>query len=376
MYATAAVPEDPVTALSSNPAGITRLDGLQLTFGFQTPVAKFHYRSPTGYDHSSSSTPIAPDFGLSTDRWDPWYFAIGAYGNLGLTTDFPADPAGAPMTSSRLMNKLGVLRLAPTVAYRFSDSLSIGAGLLPAYGWQEAERPVPVAFLPGGGAGTAAAEIEADGFGIAAQVGVLVGPWHGLNFALSYRTRGKLSLHGDVSVGGFKDRVDAVYELPQSIVASLAYEPRPRTTVAVQMRWTDWTALNHSKFNFHRLDVFDARISNHARSITTFGGGIEHVTERGMALRTSVFYEGRAAGSADLWPNLVDAGYTGFSVGLGYPVGRYQVDFYAGISLVQTTRVAQSDTGFPGTYDADNGYALGIQFTRVWGGVESGEGRK
>jgi long-subunit fatty acid transport protein len=353
MYATAAVPEDPVTALSSNPAGITRLDGLQLTFGFQTPLPRFNYRSPTGYDHSSSPTPVAPAFGLSTDRWDPWYFAIGAYGSLGLTTDFPADPAGAPMTSSRLLNQLGVLRLAPTVAYRFSDSLSIGAGLLPAYGWQEAERPVPVALLPGGGAGTAAA-----------------------NFALSYRTRGKLSLHGDVSVGGFKDRVDVVYELPQSIVASLAYQPRPRTTVAVQIRWTDWTALNHSKSNFHRLDVFDARMSNHARSIAAFGGGIEHVTDRGLALRASVFYEGRAAGAADLWPNLVDAGYTGFSVGLGYPVGPYKVDFYAGMSLLQTTRVAQSDTGFPGTYDVDNGYSFGIQFTRVWKGAESGADRK
>ena len=60
----------------------------------------------------------------------------------------------------------------------------------------------------------------------------------------------------------------------------------------------------------------------------------------------------------------------GLSFGLGYPVGHYKVDFYAGISVLQTTRVAQSDTGFPGTYDADNGYSFGIQFTRVWRGAE------
>ncbi len=376
MYATAAVPQDPITALAANPAGIARLDGVQLTFGLQTPVANFRYRAPTGYDQSSLSVPLAPNFGLSTDRWDPWYFAIGAYGNLGLTTDFSADPAhGVP---SRIKNKLGVIRFAPTVAYRVSPLLSVGAGLLPAYGWQEAESPVPLALLPWGGAGTAPGEIDANGLGIAAQVGALVGPWHGLNFALSYRTRGKLWLQGDIKIQGVKDDVDITYELPQSVVASLAYEPRPGTTMAVQMRWTDWTALNHSKFEFDKLKNLDRRVSHHSDSIIAIGAGVEYVTDGGLALRTSVFYEPRAVDSMDLSPSLVDAAYTGYSVGLGYQVGHYMIDLYAGLSVVRETKVRSSATGFPGIYGADSGYGygFGIQFTRVWRGAEGSSSRK
>jgi long-subunit fatty acid transport protein len=173
--------------------------------------------------------PLAPSFGLSTDRWRPWYVGIGAYGNLGLTTDFPPDPASG--ITNRIRNQLAVIRFAPTVAYHFSDLLSVGASVLPALGLQESEMP-----LPGG----ARLELTADGLGIAAQAGALVGPWHGLSFALSYRTRGRLALRGDAKVGASRDHVDITYELPQSILASVAYEPGPKTTLGVQLRWTDW----------------------------------------------------------------------------------------------------------------------------------------
>jgi long-subunit fatty acid transport protein len=139
------------------------------------------------------------------------------------------------------------------------------------------------------------------------------------------------------------------------------------------MRWTDWTALNHSKTNFHTFDALDGRLSTHASSIISIGGGIEYVTDDGLALRTCVFYEPRAVGSRDLWPNLVDAAYTGFGVGLGYKVGSVQIDFFTGISLLRTTR--NSAQPYPGTYDGDNGYGFGIQFTRVWGRSEGSSSR-
>jgi hypothetical protein len=89
-----------------------------------------------------------------------------------------------------------------------------------------------------------------------------------------------------------------------------------------------------------------------------------------------VFYEPRAVGARDLWPNLVDATYTGFGVGVGYEVGKVQIDFFTGISLLRTTRASQSTRGYPGTYDGDNGYGFGIQFTRVWGQPDGAAERK
>jgi long-subunit fatty acid transport protein len=361
IYATSAIPKEPSTALGSNPAGLTRLEGTMFTLGLQTPIAKFRYEGAgptTGYRHMSTKVPIAPNFGFSTDRWRPWYFAIGAFGTTGFGNDFPADPAnGIPQ---RLKNDLAVMKLAPTVAYRASPRLSIGLGLLPCWGQQEAESYVPVPGAP-------IVDIEADGPGIAGQLGVLAGPWRGFRVALAYRTEGKLWLTGRARIAGVREDLDVTYDLPQSVVASVAWEPRPNLTLAVQARWTDWTTLDDSEFDFEDTNLLDQPITRHSSAILAWGGGIEYVTSRGLALRASFFYDPRAIDRVDMWPNLIDASYIGVGIGLGYRFGDYQVDVFGGSSAVKEVSVGASAKGFPGKYSAHDSYGMGLQITRFWG---------
>lgn len=358
MYATSAVPTDSVTVFAANPAGLTRLAGTQFTLGVQAPTARFRYEGTGGYDHMSTAVPLAPSFGLSTDRWEPWYFAIGGFGNLGMQTDFPADPAGG--VPRRMMNKLATFKFAPTVAYRVSPYLSLGAGLLPSIGTQEVQTFVPMPGSP-------LVDVDADGPGIAAQFGLLAGPWKGFSLGLSYRTEGRLWLDGKAKVGGVRDDVDVDYDLPQSVVASIAYEAQENLTLAVQMRWTDWTALNDSEFDFDTFDFLDQPISRHTDAVTAIGAGIEYVTKRGVALRASVIHEPRAVDRTDLSPTLVDTSFTGVSVGLGYRVGAYQIDLFGGRSDTKDVDVAPGTNRFPGTYSMHDPYSCGFQITRTWG---------
>jgi hypothetical protein len=96
----------------------------------------------------------------------------------------------------------------------------------------------------------------------------------------------------------------------------------------MQLRWTDWTALNDSEFDFDVFDFLDQPISQHT---------------------------------------LVDSSYTGVSVGLGYRVGEYQIDLFAGTSRTKDIDVAPGTNPFPGTYSMHDGNSFGIQITRVWG---------
>jgi long-chain fatty acid transport protein len=261
---------------------------------------------------------------------------------------------------NRLMNKLAMIKIAPTVAYRVSPKLSVGAGLLPAFGRQQTESfnlPAPGASL---------VQVDADGPGLAAQFGVLVGPWHGFSFGLAYRTKGKLWLEGKAKVGGTKEDVDVTYDLPQSVVASVAYEARENLTLAVQMRWTDWTALNDSEFDFDQSNNLDRSVSQHTNAVTTIGAGIEYVTRAGIALRASVIHEPRAVDRTDLWPALVDVSYTGVSVGLGYRFGLYHIDLFGGVSNTKDVDVAPGSSPFPGTYSMHDPFSFGLQITRAW----------
>lgn len=366
MYATAAIPRDPLTCLATSPAGLTELGGTVVSGGLQAPLANFRYRSPQGYDHLSSAVPLAPNFGISTDRFAPWFFGIGAYGNLGFATDFAADPAnGMP---SPISNELAVVKFAPTVAYRVTPWLGLGASVLPSYGRQKARAPVPVAaFGVTEGEGVVPIKVYADGPGVAGQVGVLLGPWHRFSLAVTYRTRGKLWLSGKARGGERKDKVDVTYELPQALIAGLAYENQTGLAVALQVRWTDWTSLNHSDFDFSAFDALDRPISRHTRSVVGLGGGVEYVTEGGIALRACLFHEPRAVAATDLWPALVDASFTGFGAGFGYRAGAYQIDFFTGASVLGEKKSVVSEAGFPGSYKAEGGYVFGVEISRFWG---------
>jgi len=366
MYATAAIPRDPLTCLATSPAGLTELGGTVVSGGLQAPLANFRYRSPQGYDHLSSAVPLAPNFGISTDRFAPWFFGLGAYGNLGFATDFPADPAnGVP---SPVANELAVVKFAPTVAYRATPWLSVGGSVLPSYGRQKLRAPVPGAAL-GAGAGeeVLALEVRADGPGVAGQVGVLLGPWRRFSLAAAYRTRGKLWLSGKARAGEMRDKVQVTYELPQALIAGLVYEARTGLAVGVQVRWTDWTSLNRSDFDFSAFDALDRPISRHTRSVVALGGGVEYLTNGGLALRACLFHEPRAVAAADLWPALVDASFTGFGAGLGYRVGPYRIDFFTGASILGEKKSVVSEAGFPGSYKAEGGYVFGVEISRFWG---------
>jgi long-subunit fatty acid transport protein len=253
-----------------------------------------------------------------------------------------------------------VVKFAPTVAYRVSPRLSVGAGLLPAWGQQYVESYVDA--LPG----DPVVDVKADGPGMAAQLGVLAGPWRGVSLALAYRTEGKLWLEGRARIAGVREGVDVTYDLPQSVVASVAWEPRPNLTLAVQARWTDWTTLDDSEFDFE-TDSLDQPVTEHASTILAWGGGIEYVTERGLALRAAAFYEPRAIDREYIWPNQVDASYIGLSLGLGYRFGDYQLDAFVGSSVVKEVSVGGSAYGFPGKYSAHDGYGMALQITRFWG---------
>ena len=125
---TAARAQDAST-VASNPAGMTRLDGNQLTLGAQVLYGDLPYELDNPYLEGPGNVvgwlPAASSF-YSHSISDDFKVGIALYGNFGLSLGFGDDWAGRNLVTDTTM--MG-LTLQPSMAYRINKMWSVGAGL-------------------------------------------------------------------------------------------------------------------------------------------------------------------------------------------------------------------------------------------------------
>lgn len=139
---TAARAEDAST-IYSNPAGMTRLAGDQLTVGAQALYGKVEYEldgkgALNGSDPGNIIGWLPGGSGFySHSISDDLKVGIGAYGNFGLAMDFGDSWAGKNLVGK---TALMAMTIQPTAAYRINDQWSLGVGVTANYGFFKLER--------------------------------------------------------------------------------------------------------------------------------------------------------------------------------------------------------------------------------------------
>ncbi|RJX33724.1 MAG: hypothetical protein C4516_00945 [Oxalobacter sp.] len=137
----AARAEDASTVYS-NPAGMTRLSGDQISFGLEAYYADAEYKQ-NGSGLLSGSDPgnvggayPKGSFFYSHSVSDRFKLGLGFYANFGLALDF------GPWAGSRYVEEVysKAVSFQPTAAYRLNDQWSVGGGLVMSYGYTGIER--------------------------------------------------------------------------------------------------------------------------------------------------------------------------------------------------------------------------------------------
>jgi long-chain fatty acid transport protein len=126
-----AAPQDAISAIFSNPAALSQLEGSQFNFAgtMFAPTVKATVRAPSGGgmpgDWNAESQDAAyaiPAIGLSSPVNDKVTFGIAAYGVSGMGVDYRNKD---PMDTN---TKVSVMKFVPAVAYK-DGAFSYGAGL-------------------------------------------------------------------------------------------------------------------------------------------------------------------------------------------------------------------------------------------------------
>lgn len=236
--------DDP-SAIHYNPAGMTQLRGLQFSGTSQFVGASVNFRNGAGGTaHGDGGGTIAlpppSQFYLTANLKD---LGITALGNLsagiGMTTPYALKsryPEAGPFNTAITSATIPMVDIKPTLAYRFSDQFSIGAGAdIYTFAGFLGDGQVEQKFVwPGGGGVPAGVNVELNGKATAAgfNVSMLYSPILNAdllpiaNIALVYRSQATMHLHGNMLVnGGTVADGRSTLVLPQMFTAAMAVWP-------------------------------------------------------------------------------------------------------------------------------------------------------
>lgn len=290
-----------------NPAGMAFMED-QIDFsGSFTAIMPTATATVNGKKYESdnpASTPLAFNLGFSV--YDKLKAGISFYTPYGSNIDWGENWAGA-MLNQRV--KLAVYTVQPTVAWRITPKLSVGAGLTIAWGSVNLDKAL-VAGLPLVTGNTAiidpdiaAASVNLNGtsrVAIGANIGVMYDINEKWNVGASYRSRMDMKVKsGIASVTYANDTYKAMLgqtlgliheanfaaQMPCVSIISLgtSFKPVQKLTLAFDAQLSLWSEYKKLDIEFtpEALSVFDQHIAKNYRNAWMFHLGAEYdLTQR------------------------------------------------------------------------------------------------
>lgn len=260
----AAQADDP-SAIHFNPAGMTQLRRVQVSFGTNIAGGSIDFTSSQGLGSTTGNfggtifNPPPSNFYLTANLGDLGMESLrGLSVGLGVTSPFGIQtryPNNAPFRTSAIFAALPLLDIKPTFAYRFNKHVSVGAGAdiytfsnMIGEGHFELQQGIP--GLPAG-----MTEVNGNGTTAGYNFSVLVTPWLKkigeiekpiVNLGVVYRSAVTFDLSGDFLVNGMKVAdAEIRFPLPDVVTVGMAYWPVRNQTdewkLEFDIDYVDWS---------------------------------------------------------------------------------------------------------------------------------------
>lgn len=242
---------DDASTLFKNPAGMSRLDGAQFQGGLQALYGSVSF-TPDG----NTSARLGTDDGGNAIGWlpggslfvtvplsDKWSVGLGSLNYFGLAQDPDDNWVGRYYVQQSAI--LG-MSLLPSVSFKATDWLSVGAGLNAMYGYLDSEMAVNNVVGPDG-----QMTLKDRTWGFGANAGVLIQASEKTRFGVTYLSPVKLDFADTPSFTGLgpglgailgnPPKLDLGMTVPQSAMVSAYHDLNDKWAVMADFGWQDWS---------------------------------------------------------------------------------------------------------------------------------------
>ncbi|HQT01307.1 MAG: aromatic hydrocarbon degradation protein [Hydrogenophilales bacterium 16-64-46] len=249
-YAGQAASAQDASTIFFNPAGMTLLPDRQVVMAGHliAPNAEFTgVVAPNiggGDGGNAGGLAFVPN-GYFAFRLTPdVHLGVGMFAPFGLKTEYDSTWVGRVHA---IESEVKTININPSIAWKASESLSLGAGLSIQYIEATLTSAASTALTPPIGA------VKGDDYGWGFNLGALWSLSEGTRLGLSYRSEIEHTLEGDFAINGvvFTDPVFADVTLPDSASLSFFHRVNDRWDFLADLTWMGWS-------DFVQLNIVDS----------------------------------------------------------------------------------------------------------------------
>ncbi len=326
----AARAQDPSTVFT-NPAGMTRLERSEIQVGVQPLYAH------TQFHPNSSTTTTGPDGDAST--WLPagsiFYshslsrdlkLGVGLVGYFGLGLEYEDDWVGRYYVQEVTLQALGI---QPAVAYRVTDWLSVGAGVVALYGVLD-EKVAVNNIDPNRGDGRL--KVHDEDWTYQANLGVMLEPWKGTRFGLTYLSEADLDFKDKPDFSNLGPGLEALLRsrglldsdlklkmtMPQAVMFSAYHDLTNRLAVMGNLGWQDWSEFGKVGVEIDAADTTSITADRNYKDTWHAAFGAQYRVADPWLLSAGVAYDSSIVDDKDRTPDLPVGEAWRFGLGARY----------------------------------------------------------
>ncbi|MFV9473022.1 OmpP1/FadL family transporter [Advenella sp. RU8] len=396
-YAGSVAIADNASTIFFNPAGMSRLPGLQISIGGALVKPGFKFKNngqstlPGYFSAPGSLAPIQlggnggdagtigflPNAYISYQLNDRIHLGLGLGAPFGLKTEYDDDWLGRYHSRSF---DIKTYNINPSMSFKVNEQFSIGAGLNIQHinATYQKSVPVPIPVAPGVirfADGEAEAKLKKTALGW--NIGFLYEPVPDTRFGFSYRSRLKHKATGDTEVvfnvpgrgqQTLSSESSATVSLPDMAILSAYHRLNERWEIMGDISWTGWSSIPELAIK-NNAPLQDTTLDLRFKDSWRIALGANYQLNPAWKLKAGVAWDQSPVRKASHRPaSLPDNERWWFSVGaqykpsentaidLGYTylyIPSAKVDNTNGGNLAQYGRLAGKYTG--------NGHILGVQ---------------
>lgn len=338
------------SVLFSNPAAMTRLPGIQTQLGTVVLQPKldittfgdaplFATGTTVGTKTSmENNTFLAPSAYVTSQLSDKLWAGVGAFSRFGLGTEFAQTwPGRYNAYNSRVRS----FEVNPNVAYKFTDKLSLSAGVSAMYFDIKLQKKIAGALLPL--PFTAANDIDqkltADSIGYGWNVGLHYQAFDWVSLGFSYRSKVTQHVEGNANFAGttalqqtflFPSSVEGkgTITLPDEFFLGVAFKPIERLKWEIGGVLYGWSSYDELSVEFEQPVAGSRTVSTpkNWKDSWRFQTGLEYNVTDWLDLRLSYVYDQSPVPDDTIDYILPDSDRNVFGIGLGFHGESWAVD--------------------------------------------------
>lgn len=292
-------------------------------------------------------------------------FGMGVYTPFLNSTKYADDWTGRLLIQSQ---SVYTVFYQPTIAFKFTDKLSLGAGLVYAKAYFNMQKGLPYGEA-------SSVEMEGEASNIGYNLGLFFTPNEHITIGMSYRsqvqlnvTDGRAVFHMPAvwnSILSGENTFSVSLPLPASFDYGMSFKMDESFLFTVEFNWVMWSIYESLDFRFQEQGtLFDSNNPRRYKDLLATRIGGEYMLSETILVRAGAFFDPTPTDKFHFAPDHVSLNTIGFTIGASLePIQNLLIDLSYVHAVGLKSEMSYQTAGFSGSFSThDFMPAIGVSY--------------